>query len=156
MTATALSILLSTTPSSARSVGSTSAARLRTVALAACALLLQACGGGGYSDSGTSVGTTATVSAAAANRLSYGRLSTFTVTGTYLTTGVSFSATGCDGLTVLAGGSATQQTVTCTPNKALSVRLAVNAGGTEVYSSTQAVPKPRVTLVTSLGSIWLS
>ena len=154
MTPTAMTPLLSTTPSSALSAGSRSAARLRTVALAACALLLQACGGGGgYSDSGTSVSTTATVSAAAANRLSYGRLSTFTVTGTYLTTGVSFSATGCDGLTVLAGGSATQQTVTCTPNKALSVRLAVNAGGTEVYSSTQAVPKPRVTLVTSLGSI---
>ena len=153
MTPTAMSTLLSTTPSSALSVGPTSAARLRTVALVACALLLQACGGGGYGDSGTPVSTTATVSAAAANRLSYGRLSTFTITGTYLTTGVSFSATGCDGLTVLAGGSATQQTVTCTPNKALSVRLAVNAGGTEVYSSTQAVPKPRVTLVTSLGSI---
>lgn len=155
MTPTAMTPLLSTTPSSALSAGSRSAARLRTVALAACALLLQACGGGGggYSDSGTSASTTATVSAAAANRLSYGRLSTFTVTGTYLTTGVSFSATGCDGLTVLGGGSATQQTVTCTPNKALSVRLAVSAGGTEVYSSTQAVPKPRVTLVTSLGSI---
>ena len=154
MPPTAMTPLLSTTPSSALSAGSPSAARLRTVALAACALLLQACGGGGgYSDSGTPVSTTATVSAAAANRLSYGRLSTFTVTGTYLTTGVSFSATGCDGLTVLAGGSATQQTVTCTPNKALSVRLAVSAGGTEVYSSTQAVPKPRVTLVTNLGSI---
>ena len=96
MTPTAMSTLLSTTPSSALSVGPTSAARLRTVALVACALLLQACGGGGYGDSGTPVSTTATVSAAAANRLSYGRLSTFTITGTYLTTGVSFSATGCE------------------------------------------------------------
>ena len=153
MTPTAMTPLLSTTPSSALSAGSTSAARLRTVALAACALLLQACGGGGSGYSDAPVSTAASVSAVAANRLSYGRLSTFTITGTNLATGVSFGATGCDGVTVLGGGSATQQTVTCTPNKALSVRLAVNAGGAEVYSSNLTVPKPRVTLVTSLGSI---
>ena len=153
MTPTAMSTLLPTTPSSALPSGPTSAARLRTVALAACALLLQACGGGGSGYSDAPVSTAASVSAVAANRLSYGRLSTFTITGTNLATGVSFGATGCDGVTVLGGGSATQQTVTCTPNKALSVRLAVNAGGAEVYSSNLTVPKPRVTLVTSLGSI---
>ena len=153
MTPTAMSTLLPTTPSSALPSGPTSAARLRTVALAACALLLQACGGGGSGYSDAPVSTTASVSAVAANRLSYGRLSTFTITGTNLATGVSFGATGCDGVTVLGGGSATQQTVTCTPNKALSVRLAVNAGGAEVYSSNLTVPKPRVTLVTSLGNI---
>ena len=153
MSPTAMSTLPSTPPSSALPSGPTSAACLRTVTLAACALLLQACGGGGSGYSGAPVSTTASVSAVAANRLSYGRLSTFTITGTNLATGISFGATGCDGVTVLAGGSATQQTVTCTPNKALSVRLAVNAGGAEVYSSTQAVPKPRVTLITSLGSI---
>jgi len=155
MTPTAMSTLLSTasSPASSSALASPSATRLRAVALAACALLLQACGGGGSGDAGTPVTTPATVSGATANRLSYGRLSTFTISGTNLATAASFSATGCDGVTVLAGGSASQQTVTCTPNKALSVRLAVNSGGTEVYNSTLAVPKPRVTLVTSLGSL---
>lgn len=153
MTPTALSTLLSTAPPSSPTFALPAAARLRSVALAACALLLQACGGGGSGDAGTPVTTPATVSGATANRLSYGRLSTFTITGTNLATAATFSATGCDGVTVLAGGSASQQTVTCTPNMALSVRLAVNSGGSEVYNSTLAVPKPRVTLVTSLGNI---
>ena len=157
MTPTAMSTLPSIAPSAAPSSAESPAppcgARLRSVAVAACALLLQACGGGGSSDGGTPVTTPATVSGATANRLSYGRLSTFTVIGTNLATSASFSATGCDGVTVLAGGSASQQTLTCTPNKALSVRLAVSSGGSEVYNSTLVVPKPRVTLVTSLGSI---
>ena len=148
-----MSTLLSTAPSSTPTSSPPSAARLRTVALAACALLLQACGGGGSGDAGTAVTTSATVSVVTANRLSYGRLSTFTIIGTNLATAATFSATGCDGVTVLAGGSASQQTVTCTPNKALSVRLAVISAGSEVYNSTVAVPKPRVTLVTSLGNI---
>lgn len=126
----------------------------QTLTLGATALLLlQACGGGS-GDAGTPVTSPSTVSNATADRLSYGRLSTFTITGTNLATAVSFSATGCDGLAVLAGGSATQQTVTCTPNQALSVRLAASVGGSEIYGSAAlAVPKPRVTLTTTAGSI---
>lgn len=145
MTPTGLFNLLSTSP--------LSAARLRTVAMAASALLLQACGGGGSGYGDTPVSTYATVSSATVDRLSYGRLSSFTITGTNLATAASFNSTGCDGLTVQAGGSASQQTLSCTPNKALSVRLAVASGGSEVYSGTLPVPKPRVTLLTSLGSI---
>jgi hypothetical protein len=100
----------------------------QTLTLAACALLLPACGGGS-GDAGTPVTSLSTVSSATPDRLSYGRLSTFVITGTNLASAVSFSATGCDGLAVLAGGSVTQQTVTCTPNQALSVRLAASVGG---------------------------
>ena len=123
---------------------------LRAAALAACALLLQACGGGGSSDAGTS----ATVSGAVVDGLSYGRLSTVTINGTnLLTAGVSLGATGCDGITLLAGGTTLQQRFTCTPNKALSVRLSAAAGGSEFFTSTLEVPKPQVTLATSLGSV---
>jgi cyclophilin family peptidyl-prolyl cis-trans isomerase len=153
MTATASPAQMPTAPSFAQQPLATAAGRLHAVFLAACALLLQACGGGGSGDAGSPASTPATVSSATADRLSYGRLSTFTLNGTNLASAASFSATGCDGVTVLAGGSASQQTVSCTPNKALSVRLAVSSGGGEVYSKTLAVPKPRVTLLTSLGSL---
>jgi len=123
---------------------------LRAAALAACALLLQACGGGGSDDAGTS----ATVSGAVVDGLSYGRLSTVTINGTnLLTAGVSLGATGCDGITLLAGGTTLQQRFTCTPNKALSVRLSAAAGGSEFFTSTLEVPKPQVTLATSLGNV---
>ena len=126
----------------------------QTLTLAACALLLQACGGGGSGDAGIPVTSPSTVISATPDRLSYGRLSSFAITGTNLASTVSFSATGCDGLAVLAGGSVTQQTVTCTPNQALSVRLAASVGGSEVYNTAAlVVPKPRVTLTTTAGSI---
>ena len=122
------------------------------VALAGCALLLlQACGGGGSGDAGTPAVTVSSITPAAA--LGYGRLATFTVTGSNLAAAASFSATGCDGLTMLAGGSATQQQFSCTPNQALSVRVAAISGGAEVFNSTTAVAKPRVTLTTTLGTL---
>lgn len=121
-------------------------------ALAACTLLLlQACGGGGSGDAGTPTVTVSSITPTAA--LSYGRLATFTVTGSNLATAASFSANGCDGLVMLAGGSTTQQQFSCTPNQALSVRVAASSGGAEVFSSTTAVAKPRVTLTTTMGTL---
>ena len=123
---------------------------LSAAAVLSLSALLQACGGGGTATP-VSNAATATVTGLSQDRLSYGRLSTFTATGTNLSTGVAFNATGCDGLAMVAGGSATQQVFTCTPNKALSVRVGATASGSEFYNSTQAVPKPRVTLTTSMG-----
>ncbi len=122
-----------------------------SLALAACALLLQACGGGGSGDAGAPL---ASVSGITADRLSYGRLSTFTVSGANLSTGVGFAATGCDGLTLLAGGTTSQQFFTCTPNQTLSVRVVASSAGAEIYNSgANAVAKPRVTLTTTLGPV---
>ena len=122
-------------------------------ALAACALLLQACGGGS-GDAGTPATSASTVTGVAFDRLSYGRLSTFTVTGTNLATAVSFSASGCDSLAMLAGGTVTQQMFTCTPNKALSVGVGASVSGSAIFTGAALpVPKPRVTLTTSLGSV---
>ena len=126
---------------------------LGALALATCALLLQACGGGGSSSTPVPASTLPSVSAATADRLSYGRASIFTVTGANLSTAVSYTATGCDNVTLLAGGSATQQRFSCTPNKALSVRVAASASSAEIYTSTAPVPKPQVTLSTTAGSI---
>jgi cyclophilin family peptidyl-prolyl cis-trans isomerase len=125
----------------------------QTLTLAASTLLLSACGGGS-GDAGTPLTAPSTVSSASADRLSYGRLSTFTIIGSNLASAVTFSATGCDGLVVLAGGSVSQQTVTCTPNKALSVRLAASVGSSAFYTGPAlVVPKPRVTLSTTAGSV---
>ena len=118
---------------------------LRRSALAALVLasgLLSACGGGGSAPDPITV-----------DRLAYGRLSTFTITGTNLTSGVSFSVTGCDGRAALAGGTATQQQFTCTPNAGYQVRMGVSSGGAEFYNASFDVPVPQVTLVTTLGTV---
>ncbi len=123
--------------------------RFKVMAAAlACAALLQACGGGG-SDAGTPATAPPTVSGVTVDYVNYGLLSTFTVTGTNLATSANFSIAGCDGLAIMAGGSNAQQTLTCTPNNTLSVRLAVGSGSGEVYGATLAVtPSPTVSGVT--------
>lgn len=98
------------------------------LALALATAVLAGCGGG------TSEGPISV------DRLVYGQLSTFTVTGTNLTSGVRFNTAGCDGMATLAGGSATQQQFTCTPNAALAVRVGVVANGAEFYRKVFEVP----------------
>ena len=105
---------------------------LRHCALLALALaggLLAGCGGGGSSENPITV-----------DRLAYGELSTFTLTGSNLTSGVSFTLQGCDGRATLAGGTATQQQFTCRPNAAFAVRVGVVANGAEFYRKVFEVP----------------
>ena len=104
--------------------------RHRTLlALALAVGLLAGCGGGGSPENPITV-----------DRLAYGELSTFTVTGTNLTSGVSFALQGCDGRASVAGGTATQQQFTCRPNALLAVRVGVVANGAEFYHKVFAVP----------------
>ena len=105
---------------------------LRHRALLALALaggLLAACGGGGSSEDPISV-----------DRLAYGELSTFTLTGTNLSSGVSFTVQGCDGRVNLPGATSTQQQFTCRPNTAFAVRVGVVANGAEFYRKVFEVP----------------
>ena len=102
---------------------------LLALALALAVALSAGCGGGGSPENPITV-----------DRLAYGELSTFTVTGTNLTSGVSFTVQGCDGRATLPGGSATQQQFTCRPNALLAVRVGVVASGAEFYSKIFAVP----------------
>lgn len=124
---------------------------LRSVASAWALLGLAACGGGGGS-AGTPLIDTPNISAVTPDRVSYGRSSSFSVTGTNLLN-LSFAATGCSGLTQQAGGTQTSQTLTCTPTAALSVRLSASTGSGEIYNNTWVVPTPQVTLTTTLGNI---
>ena len=101
---------------------------LHWVALTGIAAGLAGCGGGSAEDP------------ISVDRLVLGQLSTFTVTGTNLTSGVRFTTTGCDGMLTLASGSATQQQFTCTPNAALAVRVGVFANGAEFYRKVFEVP----------------
>ena len=104
--------------------------RRRTLpALALVGGLLAGCGGGGGSENPITV-----------DRLAYGELSTFTVTGTNLTSGVSFTVQGCDGRVNLAGGTSTQQQFSCRPNALLAVRVGVVANGAEFYRKVFEVP----------------
>ena len=105
---------------------------LRRRALLALALaggLLAGCGGGGSSENPITV-----------DRLAYGELSTFTLTGSNLTSGVSFTLQGCDGRATVAGGTSTQQQFTCRPNAAFAVRVGVVANGAEFYRKVFEVP----------------
>ena len=111
--------------------------------------LLAACGGGGGGEA-----PAPQVSGITVDRVSYGRLSTFTVSGSNLASGVTFNATGCSGLsTVTASSGATQQVLTCTPTSAMNVVLTASAAGTTLSTLTRSVPKPRVKFATSLGDI---
>lgn len=119
--------------------------------LALVTALLSACGGGG-SDAGDPNFGTPTVTAVTADRVSYGQVSTFTVTGTHLTTSTDFSVTGCDNLAVLRD-STTQHRVTCTPDEAMAVRFTAGTGSTTLFERTYTVPKPQVTMTTSKGTL---
>ena len=101
----------------------------------------------------TAVSTPAILSLSA-DRLSYGRISNFVMIGYKLTaSGVSLSVSGCDSPVLLAGGSAVQLGFTCTPNKALSVRVTAKFNGNETYSPALVVPKPQVTMTTTMGAV---
>ena len=114
---------------------------LSVATLAASLSLLAACGGG--SGQPTAIG---------ADRLVYGQLSTFTASGDFISAITTFAAAGCDNLTPLPITSAVERQFTCVP-RALSLVLAARAGNIEFYTRTVAVPKPQVTLTTSMGVI---
>lgn len=114
---------------------------LSAAALAASAGLLAACGGGSGQPTAIS-----------ADRLVYGQLSTFTASGDFISAITTFAATGCDNLTPRPITSAIERQFSCVP-RALSLRLAARAGDFEFFTHNVAVPKPQVTLTTSMGLI---
>lgn len=105
-------------------------------ALALAAAALAGCGGGSSS----------TPDPITVDRLAWGELSTFTITGTNLTSGVSFTVQGCDSRVNLPGGTASQQQFTCRPNAAFAVRVGVVANGAEFYRKVFEVPVSAATV----------
>lgn len=113
-------------------------------------LLLSACGG--------SDGPVVMVTGINADRLSYGQLSQFKISGTGLDTNITVNTQKCTGLAVLPGGSATEQTVSCTPiatGKDVLRFEVTTREGTLLNAVQLSVPDPQVTLTTNLGAVVL-
>jgi peptidyl-prolyl cis-trans isomerase A (cyclophilin A) len=117
--------------------------------LSFCVMLLAGCGGSGSEPS-------VAVSDIQVNQLKYGQLSQFTLTGNFSDTDISVSTKNCKGLALVAGGTTTSKTVTCTVSAAGSgvvILEAKLADGTVLKSVSFDVPNPQVSLVTNLGSM---
>lgn len=126
---------------------------LTVTALGLCTLLT-ACGGGG--SSGTTPSNNATITGITADRLMYGQQTKFTVAGTGLSNGVTLSSPGCSATGTLAGGSATQQVITCKIAATGSVQFSfLPVGNSTPTTNTQTIPLPQVTMKTSLGDMVL-
>ena len=113
------------------------------------ALLLSGCGGGSSTSS-------LAVSDIQVNQLKYGHLSQFTITGNFSDTDISVSTKNCKGLALVAGGTPTSKSVTCTISAAGTGVVSLEAklaDGTVLKSVSFDVPNPQVSLVTNLGSM---
>lgn len=110
---------------------------------------LAACGGGALE------ARVASVSAVTADATpAYDRLATFTVAGANLDVGITANATGCSGLALLSGGTATSVKLTCTPDRDGDIGLSLlSASGAVLKTASFTVPKPQVKMTTSLGSL---
>jgi peptidyl-prolyl cis-trans isomerase A (cyclophilin A) len=115
-----------------------------------CALVLPGCGGGS-----TSL-TSASVSEIQANQLKYGQSTEFTIIGNLLENDINVSIQNCKGLALVAVGTSTSKTVTCTISAvgtgavSLEVKL---VDGAVLKSVSFDVPNPQVTMETNLGSM---
>jgi peptidyl-prolyl cis-trans isomerase A (cyclophilin A) len=115
------------------------------------ALVLAGCGGSSYSPQ-------LVVSDIAVNQLKYGQLSQFTLSGNFSDNEINVSTKNCKGLALVAGGSTTTKSVTCTIGAvgtgvvSLEAKL---ADGTVLKSVSFDVPNPQVSMQTSLGAVVL-
>jgi cyclophilin family peptidyl-prolyl cis-trans isomerase len=92
-------------------------------------------------------------SSISANTLSYGQAATFIIDGAQLGQGLAYTVSGCEQALLNPAASAFRQTFTCRPGPALSVTAKVLQGNNEVLSQTFTVPKPQVTMSTTMGTI---
>jgi cyclophilin family peptidyl-prolyl cis-trans isomerase len=102
------------------------------------------------------VPTSPVVTAIQSDRLMYSKATTFSFTGQSLDKDFSVSIKGCKGLALVAGGSATAQSVTCAVNAVGTSALVVEAklaSGTVLQSKPFDVLAPQVTLTTNLGNM---
>ena len=117
--------------------------------LSLCVMLVAGCGGSGSEPS-------VVVSDIQVNQLKYGQVSQFTLTGNLLDSDIKILAKNCKGLALVADGTTTSKSVTCTISAAGSgvvILEAQLADGTVLKSVNFDVPNPQVSLVTNLGSM---
>jgi cyclophilin family peptidyl-prolyl cis-trans isomerase len=114
-----------------------------------CTLVLAGCGG-------SSSAPDLAVSDITVNQLKYGQPSQFTLTGNFSDNEINVSTKNCKGLALVAGGTTTSKSVTCTISAAgtgVVILEAKLADGTVLKSVSFDVPNPQVSLVTNLGSM---
>ena len=114
-----------------------------------CTLVLAGCGG-------SSSAPDLAVSDIAVNQLKYGQISQFTLTGSFSDNEINVSTKNCKGLALVAEGTTTSKSVTCTISAAgtgVVILEAKLADGTVLKSVSFDVPNPQVSLVTNLGSM---
>jgi peptidyl-prolyl cis-trans isomerase A (cyclophilin A) len=115
---------------------------------------LTACGGGGGTTPTPTPTNNATITSITPDKLMYGQQTRFTVVGTGLANGVTLTSNGCSATGSVAGGSATQQVITCKIAATGSVNFNfLPAGNTTATANTQTILEPRVTMKTSLGDM---
>ena len=116
-----------------------------------CAAVLAGCGG-------SSPLPTAVVTDIQANQLKYGQPTQFTITGNLLDNEINVSVQNCKGLALVAGGTSTSKTVSCTISSVGSGAVSLEAksvDGSILKSVSFDVPSPQVTLATNLGTLKL-
>lgn len=105
---------------------------------------------------GSSTAPISSVSSIEVNNLKYGQLSQFTLTGNLIDKDINVSSQNCKNLSIVAGGSISSQSLTCTVVAVGQgvVRLEAKlADGTLLKSSSFDVPNPQVSMMTNLGSM---
>ena len=95
----------------------------------------------------------ASASSITTSNLSYGQMATFIVDGAQLSQGFSYIVSGCEQPTQASPTSEFRQTFTCKPGPSLTVTARAVKGSSEVLSQTFSVPKPQVTMSTTMGTI---
>ena len=116
-----------------------------------CAAVMAGCGG-------SSPLPNAVVTDIQANQLKYGQPTQFTITGNVLDNEITVSVQNCKGLTLVAGGTSTSKTVSCTISSVGAGAVSLEAklvDGSILKSVSFDVPIPQVTLVTNLGTLKL-
>jgi peptidyl-prolyl cis-trans isomerase A (cyclophilin A) len=114
-------------------------------------LVLAGCGG-------SSSAPDLAVSDIAVNQLKYGQLSQFTLTGNFSDNEINVSTKNCKGLALIAGGTNTTKSVTCTIGAVGTGAVSLEAklaDGTVLKSVSFDVPNPQVSMQTSLGAVVL-
>ena len=119
--------------------------------ISVCTAVLAGCGG-------SSPLPTAEVTDIQANQLKYGQPTQFTITGNLLDNEINLSVQNCKGLAIVAGGTSTSKSVSCTINSVGAGAVSLEAksvDGLTLKSVSFDVPNPQVTLVTNLGTLKL-
>ena len=88
-----------------------------------------------------------------ADRLMYGSLSNFTVTGPNLDKGITFLAPKCTGVKELPGSTESMRVYTCTPSVVGDFTVTIIGGTSVLHTASFKVPVPTVSMSTNMGTI---